>query len=62
MSYGLNQSLKYIYINYKNQKTIKVLIPDKNNKEYKFNISNNDGAPSSILKKQIFALIKACIK
>ncbi len=36
--------------NYKKQKAIKALITDKNNKEYQFNIANNNGASSSILK------------
>jgi FkbM family methyltransferase len=34
----------------KNQKAIKALITDKDNKEYQFNIANNNGASSSILE------------
>jgi FkbM family methyltransferase len=44
------EKLKTNIKNYRNQKAIKALITDKNNKEYKFNIANNDGASSSILK------------
>jgi len=41
---------KKIKKEYKKQKAIKALVTDKNNKEYKFNIANNGGASSSILK------------
>ncbi|MBJ2174280.1 FkbM family methyltransferase [Aureibaculum sp. A20] len=44
------EKLKENIKSYENQKAIKALITNKNNKEYKFNIANNEGASSSILK------------
>ncbi len=35
---------------YKKQKAVMALVTDQNDKEYKFNIANNNGASSSILK------------
>jgi len=44
------EKLKRNIKEYEKQRAIKALVTDKNNKEYKFNISNNGGESSSILK------------